>query len=69
MATLYIKKVELDSLFKKLMDVYEEGADYIDIEITTVEEDEVDMKIIVKSEYMSDYNFEEDNDLDFEDLG
>lgn len=56
-----IKKIYLDTLIKTLVDIYNTGADYVDIVGTTNEEHDV-LKIIVKDEYMSD----EDDDDDVE---
>lgn len=49
-----LRKIPLESLINLLADLYDGGADYIDITADTTDSDDPDqMKITVKPEYMS----------------
>lgn len=60
---LILRKIELKMLIDTLVEVYNTGADYIDIEGSTGDSQDV-IGIIVHPEYMS----EQDNDIFDEDL-
>ena len=50
-----LRKIPLESLINLLADLYDGGADYIDITAESTETDDPDqMKITVKPEYMSE---------------
>ena len=50
-----LRKIPLESLINLLADLYDGGADYIDITAESTETDDPDqMKIIVKPEYISE---------------
>jgi hypothetical protein len=50
-----LRKIPLESLINLLADLYDGGADYIDITAESTENDDPDqMKITVKPEYMSE---------------
>lgn len=50
-----LRKIPLESLINLLADLYDGGADYIDITAESTETDDPDqMKIIVKPEYLSE---------------
>jgi len=50
-----LRKIPLESLINLLADLYDGGADYIDISAESTETDEADqMKITVKPEYLSE---------------
>jgi hypothetical protein len=70
-----LRKIPLESLINLLADLYDGGADYIDITAESTETDDPDqMKIIVKPEYISedldtmrrieiDFNEDEEDDV------
>lgn len=69
MNKLYIEKLDLDEFLQKLISLYEEGMDFVDIEVTVDDFNETEIKIITKDEYKSDVHFEEDIDEeDFDNL-
>lgn len=69
MSKLYIEKLDLDEFLQKLISLYEEGMDFVDIEVTVDDFNETEIKIITKDEYKSDVHFEEDIDEeDFDNL-
>ena len=69
MSKLYIEKLDLDEFLQKLISLYEEGMDSVDIEVTVDDFNETEIKIITKDEYKSNIHFEEDFDEeDFDDL-
>jgi len=50
-----LRKIPLESLINLLADLYDGGADYIDITADSTDDDDPDqMKITVKPEYMSE---------------
>ena len=69
MTRLHIEKLDLDEFLQKLISLYEEGMDFVDLEVTVDDFNETEIKIVTKDEYRSDVHFEEDIDEeDFEDL-
>jgi hypothetical protein len=64
-----LRKIPLESLINLLADLYDGGADYIDITAETTDTDEPDqMKITVKPEYISeDLDTMRNVEIDFED--
>lgn len=69
MSKLYIEKLDLDEFLQKLISLYEEGMDFVDIEVTVDDFNETEIKIITKDEYKSNIHFEEDIDEeDFDNL-
>lgn len=69
MNKLYIEKLDLDEFLQKLISLYEEGMDFVDVEVTVDDFNETEIKIITKDEYRSDVHFEEDFDEeDFDNL-
>ena len=69
MTKLHIEKLDLDEFLQKLISLYEEGMDFVDLEVTVDDFNETEIKIITKDEYRSNIQFEEDIDEeDFEDL-
>lgn len=69
MSKLYIEKLDLDEFLQKLIALYEEGMDFVDIEVTVDDFNETEIKIITKDEYKSNIHFEEDFDEeDFDNL-
>lgn len=69
MTKLHIEKLDLDEFLQKLISLYEEGMDFVDIEVTVDDFNETEIKIITKDEYRSNIQFEEDIDEeDFDNL-
>lgn len=69
MTKLHIEKLDLDEFLQKLISLYEEGMDFVDIEVTVDDFNETEIKIITKDEYRSNIHFEEDIDEeDFDNL-
>lgn len=66
MEGIYVTKINLEELLAQLVSLYEEGADYIDLEVTLVEDKEADIKVIVKDEYISRIDY--DDNIDEEDI-
>jgi hypothetical protein len=64
-----LRKIPLESLINLLADLYDGGADYIDITAESTETDEPDqMKITVKPEYISeDLDTMRNIEIDFSD--
>jgi hypothetical protein len=54
-----IKKIDLKKFIEQLVDIYDSGADYIDMEVI-VKKDQDTVKIIVLDEYLSDEEEEEE---------
>lgn len=73
-----LRKIPLESLINLLADLYDGGADYIDITADSTDDDDPDqMKITVKPEYMSEdkdtlrkieIDFTEEDEYDEEDI-
>lgn len=65
-----LRKIPLESLINLLADLYDGGADYIDITADSTDNDEPDqMKITVKPEYMSeDLDSVRKIEIDFEEV-
>ena len=69
MTKLHIEKLDLDEFLQKLISLYEEGMDFVDLEVTVDDFNETEIKIITKDEYRSNIQFEEDIDEeDFDNL-
>jgi predicted component of type VI protein secretion system len=66
MEGIYVTKIDLEELLAQLVSLYEEGADYIDLEVTLVEDKEADIKVIVKDEYIS--RIDHDDNIDEDDI-
>ena len=62
-----IEKIDLDDFLQKLISLYEEGMDFIDMEVTIEEGKETEIKVITRDEYKSNIIFDED-DLDEDDF-
>lgn len=62
-----IEKIDLDDFLQKLVSLYEEGMDFIDMELTIEEGKETEIKVITRDEYKSNIIFDED-DLDEDDF-
>ena len=62
-----IEKIDLDDFLQKLVSLYEEGMDFIDMELTIEEGKETEVKVITRDEYKSNIIFDED-DLDEDDF-
>lgn len=62
-----IKKIYLDTLIKALVNIYNTGADYVDLIGTTNEQQDV-IQIIVKDEYMSKNDDDDDDEIEQTDI-